>query len=167
MVEQMRTNNDCGPVVVAILTNNPYGRVMSLWPGGFQGNASDSFIHHQGILSRLGFGWETKSLSDLRSKMCTPMKTGILLNSKNDPKTWVREDFIYLHWVVLQSYSDSGIFVHWGDGRIRHFTFEELNKHMTNPFSVAYEVVERIDVDLPWYKRLYKRLTSYIGRLWR
>ena len=165
MAVLMRFNNDCGVAVVATVTDQPYEKVRDLWPGKFRGDISDSLIHHQGVLSRLGFRYKTRSVEDVIADRCEPRKTAILLNAQNDPETFLREDLLIMHWVVLDLVKDGVIWVHWMDGTRKPFVFDSFRKHMTNPFSVAYEVYEGW-FDMPWYKRLYKRITSWIGSLW-
>ena len=165
MAVLMRFNNDCGVPVVATVTGQTYERVRDLWPGKFRGDISDSLIHHQGVLSRLGFRYKTRSVEDIIAGRCEPMRTAILLNAQDDPATLLREDLLIMHWVVLQGVRGGNVWVYWMDGTQRPFQFESLRKHMTNPFSVAYEVEEGSQ-KLPWYKRWYKRITSWLGSLW-
>ena len=174
-VQDMETNNDCGPSAVATITRIPKRDVIAKWPGGFRGNQSDSYIHHQGVLNRLGLRWETLSLEDIlsRSDKLVPGNTAIMLNAKDDPETWIREDLIVLHWCVFGGYikthdgKDYGIVVFWLDGTTKSFSFDAIKTHFTNPFCVAYTVANAGYVeDLPWYKRLYKRVISWLPFRW-
>lgn len=167
----MLESNDCGIATVATATGETRERVVGIWPGSFKGDISDSYIHHQVAIQRLGHRFDRRTIDDVISGKCQPMRTALLLNALDDPETWIREDFFNLHWCVLAAVEPAHIIVHWGypDGKgfyERRFSKDIIRKHFANPFCVVYEVaLNARQQKLPWYKRLYTRITSVIGSI--
>lgn len=167
----MLESDDCGIATVATTTGETRERVVSIWPGSFKGNVSDSYVHHQLAIQRLGHRFDRRTIDDVIKGKCKPMRTALLLNESDDPETWVREDWFKLHWCVLAAVEETDVIVHWGypDGNgsyTRKFNKAALRAHFINPFCVVYEVtLSSQQARLPWYKRLYARVTSVIGAI--
>lgn len=169
--QNMRTDNDCGPVEVSTVTGVPYEEVMKKWPGGFNGNQSDSYIHHQDVLRRLGFRYKTISKQDILDGKFKPGVTAVMINALDTRETILPENAFKLHWCVFVAEknapgfvrADKEFFIWMGNGRIASYSRREMEKHMENPVCVAY-TVEKVDTtrDLPFYKRWYLLLTSWI-----
>lgn len=166
----MRNDNDCGIVTVSTVTRIPYETVESKWPGGFKGNQSDSFIHHQEVLNRLGFRYKTLSKEDVLAGKFVPGITAIMINWPDNPSTLIPENLIALHWCVMFEAKNCAwlngrnrVFHLWlGNGMVTSYSEEELKVHLENPFCVAYTVERDPNLNsLPWYKRLYTRITSW------
>jgi hypothetical protein len=164
-VVDQRYENDCGIAAVATVTGLTWEDVYSAWPGGFHGDSSDSYIHHQKALHALGFSFKRVLLEELLTGAGhQPGSVAMLLNAQDDPATWAREDYTNLHWCVYAGRSGSDVLVYWLNGRVKTFSAEMIRKHFSNPFCVCYSVEQTAQTSrLPWYKRAYVRLTAWIG----
>lgn len=151
----MRNNNDCGVAVVSTVTELSYETVVQHWGTDPNSNLADSYLHHQQVLSELGFGWKTYTFNDLIMQICPPGKTAILISAMDDdPNTLLPENQAYLHWVSLARYVSGGLVLNYGDGE-RVITYSWLGKRWGSPFCVVYSVFPENRKTLPWYKRLY------------
>jgi len=166
-ITNQRYERDCGIATVSTVTQTPWEQVYKIWPGGFQGDISDSYIHHQEVLRRLNFAWERLTADQILNGAGTPGRTALLLNANNDPDTWQREDWTNLHWCVFagRDVANKKVKAHWLDGTDKEFSYDAFREHFKNMFCVAYTAYALARIEkLPWYKRLYIRVTSWFNR---
>jgi len=164
-VVNQRFCRDCGVACVATVTGLSWEDVYTKWPGGFHGDISDSYIHHQEILRRLNFAFERLTVDQIIKGAGVPEKVAMLLNASDDPETWKREDMLNLHWCAFAGREEGKILIHWLNGTVKTFNHAAIRKHFANPFCVCYQAypISRIE-KLPWHKRLYIRVTSWFDK---
>ena len=157
----MHSDNDCGPRAIAACSGISYEQVIAKgWPQGFAGNDDDMQYQHQQALLNLGLHWRKVSLDELLAHTCKPYETLVL-------GVPMGNSLLQYHWMIYGGRAVSNpenFLIYMGDvDKPKMLTPYEM-KSLWQTASYAYELTDnpQLSHKLPWYKRLWNKLTGWI-----
>lgn len=159
----MRSDDDCGPAMLAEITGLPYETIIAKWPGGWRGGdrgrlgaPNDTPYDHFQLLSSLGQPFRVVTLGEILHSETAPGKTALLLHGLSSP-------LFNQHWALFYGYDPTTdrVTLAMGDGTFCHKSRATVEKLIYRGWPNCCYEVGRGNCKVSWWQRLVAKLTGY------